>query len=207
MHIADQLFRDGERPYTVTLRLTRASELTVQVQKSTLASTPLVQLPGDTQLLTRVIFDLVRRVKQHPDVAEPELQHVTLFYPHGRRSDVTEFYSDVLGLTEVQRPANVQHRDGAWFRAGSGQVHLTPDADLALHPRRHFGLRVESLDAMASRLASRGIVVERTFPFPGWKRAYCYDPFGNKVELDEIDEDERLPVAGDTRKDADHRLG
>jgi catechol 2,3-dioxygenase-like lactoylglutathione lyase family enzyme len=124
----------------------------------------------------------------------PELQHVNVFYPHGRMDDVVHFYSRVLGMPQTPRPSIVLHREGAWFQAGSGQIHLTPDPDLLIHPRRHFGLRVASMDAMEARLASNGVTVEQTFSFPGWRRVYCHDPFGNKVELDEIqDEDPSGP--------------
>ena len=67
-------------------------------------------------------------------------------------------------------------------------MHLSADDDLGLHPRRHFALRVADLDAAARRLAAAGARFEEADPIPGWRRRYVFDPFGNKIELAEIDE-------------------
>jgi catechol 2,3-dioxygenase-like lactoylglutathione lyase family enzyme len=32
----------------------------------------------------------------------------------------------------------------------------------------------------------RGARFEEATPIPGWRRCYVFDPFGNKIELDEI---------------------
>jgi catechol 2,3-dioxygenase-like lactoylglutathione lyase family enzyme len=65
-------------------------------------------------------------------------------------------------------------------------VHLSADADLGLHPRRHFALRVDDLDSAVTRLRKSGARFEDTTPTPGWRRIYVFDPFGNRIELDEI---------------------
>jgi len=31
-------------------------------------------------------------------------------------------------------------------------------------------------------------VFEEATPIPGWRRCYVFDPFGNKIELDQIPE-------------------
>jgi catechol 2,3-dioxygenase-like lactoylglutathione lyase family enzyme len=68
----------------------------------------------------------------------------------------------------------------------SGHVHLSADDELGLHPRRHFALRVDDLAAITSRLRAAGASFEAADPIPGWRRTYVLDPFGNKIELDEI---------------------
>ena len=39
-----------------------------------------------------------------------------------------------------------------------------------------------------NRLRQRGARFEEATPIPGWRRCYVFDPFGNKIELDEIPE-------------------
>ena len=116
----------------------------------------------------------------------PSLHHVAIFYPAGRVAEARRFYGDLLGLSEIERPSTLQGREGLWFAAGDGHVHLSVDTELGLHPRRHFGLRVPDLAAAVARLQAGGARFEEADVIPGWRRIYVFDPFGNKVELDEI---------------------
>lgn len=123
-----------------------------------------------------------------PEMAasRPSLHHVALFYSAGREADARRFYGELLGLAELERPSTLRDRGGLWFAAGDGHVHLSVDNDLGLHPRRHFGLRVADLAAAVARLQAGGARFEEATPIPGWRRIFVFDPFGNKVELDEI---------------------
>ena len=44
------------------------------------------------------------------------------------------------------------------------------------------------LAGLRNRLRDRGARFEEATPIPGWRRCYVFDPFGNKIELDEIPE-------------------
>ena len=114
------------------------------------------------------------------------LHHAQVFYPPGGEARARDFYINGLGLTEIARPAAQFDRDGLWFAAGQGQVHLSAQDDLALHGRRHFALRIDDLAATRAHLAKLGARFEEAVPIPGWQRCYVFDPFGNKIELDEI---------------------
>ena len=41
---------------------------------------------------------------------------------------------------------------------------------------------------MRNRLRKVDARFEEATPIPGWRRCYVFDPFGNKIELDEIPE-------------------
>jgi catechol 2,3-dioxygenase-like lactoylglutathione lyase family enzyme len=114
------------------------------------------------------------------------LHHAQVFYPPGEEAKARAFYGTALGLAEIPRPETLRDRNGLWFAAGDGHVHLAAQSDLALHPRRHFALKIDDLDAMRAKLSSHGARFEEADPIPGWRRCYVFDPFGNKIELDEI---------------------
>ena len=116
----------------------------------------------------------------------PSLHHAQVFYPPGEEAAARRFYAEGLGLPEIKRPDALRARPGIWFAAGFGHVHLSADVELGLHPRRHFALRVDDLAAISERLREAGARFERADPIPGWRRIYVFDPFGNKIELDEI---------------------
>ncbi len=45
------------------------------------------------------------------------LHHVQVACPTGGEDDARRFYRDGLGMTEVDKPADLRARGGAWFRA------------------------------------------------------------------------------------------
>lgn len=124
------------------------------------------------------------------DDTEPSvlrLHHVALPMPAGAAAACRTFYSDVLGMEEVDRPSTLGV-DGCWFRAGSAELHLSAYDDRP-HPQAHPGLLVADLEALADRLVGAGRPVRWDDGFPGHRRFYTTDPFGNRLEL-------LQPVAG-----------
>jgi catechol 2,3-dioxygenase-like lactoylglutathione lyase family enzyme len=116
------------------------------------------------------------------------LHHAQVFYPPGEEARARKFYGETLGLEELERPTTLRDRAGIWYAAPPGHVHLSADRELGLHPRRHFALRVDDLEATVAKLRASGARFEDADQIPGWRRTYVMDPFGNKIELDEIHE-------------------
>jgi catechol 2,3-dioxygenase-like lactoylglutathione lyase family enzyme len=113
------------------------------------------------------------------------LSHVNVPMPRGREDDARVFYGGLLGLREIEKPAEMKARGGCWFDAGGLDVHLRAEEK---HPdpreQRHFGLEVDDVDALRRRLAAAGVEIDPGNPAP-WKRFFARDPFGNRIELHE----------------------
>jgi extradiol dioxygenase family protein len=122
------------------------------------------------------------------DFVPISLHHAQVFYPPGEEAKARSFYGIALGLPELERPTTLSDREGIWYGAGQGQVHLSAQSDLALHGRRHFALRVDDPDAMRARRCYCGVREAQTPSSRGRRKPpeYVFDPFGNKIELDEI---------------------
>jgi catechol 2,3-dioxygenase-like lactoylglutathione lyase family enzyme len=123
------------------------------------------------------------------DFVPISLHHAQVFYPPGEEAQARAFYGKALGLNEIRRPETLSDRVGVWYSAPPGHVHLAAGRDLAPHPRRHFALRVDDLEAMRNRLRCYWGVREAHTPSSQGRRRppeYVFDPFGNKIELDEI---------------------
>ena len=121
------------------------------------------------------------------------IDHVTLIV-----SDVAAsraFYVDLLGMTEVPRPAF--SFGGAWFQAGATLVHLIeehPESRPAGYPvevrkkssrNHHFAFEVEDATAAAEHLKSLGIeLIDDAKQRPdGAIQTFVADPDGHVVEL------------------------
>lgn len=102
-----------------------------------------------------------------------------------------KFYSGILGLKEVDRPAFPF--EGAWYQLGDGrQLHLivherprtlrgTTEIDLR---DGHFAFGVADYERAVEQLQAAGVeCVVRPDNVTPWKQVYITDPDGNIIEL------------------------
>lgn len=112
------------------------------------------------------------------------LHHMQLAMPPGQEATVRDFYSGVLGMTEIDKPLVLAARGGAWFRAGSVELHLGVEDDFRAARKGHPGILVTDLDEVVDRLRASGQPpTEWDGNFPGCRRVYAHDPFGNRLEF------------------------
>jgi catechol 2,3-dioxygenase-like lactoylglutathione lyase family enzyme len=108
------------------------------------------------------------------------LDHVQVMMPPGREDDARAFYGGLLGLAEVEKPEPMRPQGGVWFAEG---IHVSGEEGFSAPRRAHPALRVDDLDALAERLAAAGCPVDWDERWPGVRRFYTRDPFGNRVEV------------------------
>jgi len=111
------------------------------------------------------------------------IDHVQLAMPVGAEDIARQFYSGVLGLAEIPKPAVLAVRGGVWFECGGAQLHLGADANFQAAKKAHPALVVADFPAFAARLESRGVTLKPEDVVGGRQRATLADPFGNRVEL------------------------
>lgn len=113
------------------------------------------------------------------------LDHVQLAAPPGCEADARRFYGELLGLEEISKPEPMRASGGVWFRLGDQELHIGVEDAFAPARKAHPGLRVEpaELDDLAARLEHAGVRVGWDDRYPGVRRFYAADPFGNRIEL------------------------
>jgi catechol 2,3-dioxygenase-like lactoylglutathione lyase family enzyme len=52
------------------------------------------------------------------------LDHVQIAIPAGAEAACRQFYVEVLGMTELAKPAELAKRGGLWVRSGAVEIHL-----------------------------------------------------------------------------------
>jgi glyoxylase I family protein len=121
-------------------------------------------------------------------IAIEDLHHVSVTVTDIARAK--HFYSEVLGLRELSRPAF--DFGGAWYQAGDRQLHLIvhPPTRTLRHTREidsrdsHLALRVRGYDETLAHLRSHGVeVLDRRQNLTPWAQIYVTDPDGNVIEL------------------------
>lgn len=111
------------------------------------------------------------------------IHHVLLAMPAGREAEARAFYQGLLGIPEVDKPANLATRGGCWFANGPITIHLGVEKDFRPARKAHPAFLVEDVRAMAGNLAAAGCVIAEDEPLAGYDKIYVYDPFGNRIEL------------------------
>ena len=111
------------------------------------------------------------------------LHHVQLAIPAGSEEQARSFYGGVLGMTKLDKPTVLAARGGCWFRGGGWEVHLGVETPFTPARKAHPGVLVTSLEVLEQRLLSAGVEVRWDDDFPGHRRFYADDPYGNRLEF------------------------
>ncbi|HET7196809.1 MAG TPA: VOC family protein [Nocardioides sp.] len=130
------------------------------------------------------------------------LHHVQVACPPGGEDAARRFYADGLGLTELEKPADLRARGGAWFRDTSSlgsstqgfrsshgaEIHVGVEDPFRPARKAHPALLladVAELEAVGERLTGLGFEVDwsQRDSFPGHQRCHTFDGHGNRVEM------------------------
>jgi catechol 2,3-dioxygenase-like lactoylglutathione lyase family enzyme len=112
-------------------------------------------------------------------VAIAALDHVQIAAPPGCEAAARWFFGELLGLSEIEKPAGLRSRGGVWFRVGQQELHVGVDDAFAPARKAHAALLVEpgALREHALRLAAAGIESNWDAERAGLSRFYVDDPW------------------------------
>ncbi|MBO8155034.1 MAG: VOC family protein [Bacillaceae bacterium] len=111
------------------------------------------------------------------------IDHIQLAAPPECEGKAREFFHDILGMTEIEKPEALKKNGGVWFQCGSQEIHIGVENDFRPAKKAHPAIYVENLMELRSHLIERGIEIKDDDKLPGAKRFYAYDPFGNRLEF------------------------
>lgn len=111
------------------------------------------------------------------------LDHVQIAIPADGEARAREFYSGILGFSEVEKPSSMAGRNSLWFAAGLVSLHLGLEPEFHPAKRAHPAFVVEGLDEILTSCARAGLPARPDTSFNGFRRVHVFDPFGNRLEL------------------------
>jgi catechol 2,3-dioxygenase-like lactoylglutathione lyase family enzyme len=111
------------------------------------------------------------------------IDHVQLAMPAGQEEKARKFYAGLLGMQEIPKPAALSKRGGCWFESGIVQLHLGTENDFHPAKKAHPALKCTNYDGLVATLRTAGVDVTEPADIPGVRRCHINDPFGNRIEL------------------------
>ena len=110
------------------------------------------------------------------------IDHVQIAMPSGEEERARGFYVNILGFTEIPKPAELAKRGGAWFQSENFQLHLGVEQDFRPARKAHPAFIVDDLDMLITKAQREGFETDTTQPpLEGYNRAHVFDPFGNRI--------------------------
>jgi catechol 2,3-dioxygenase-like lactoylglutathione lyase family enzyme len=112
------------------------------------------------------------------------LHHAQITIPVGAEETARTFYCDMLGLQEIPKPESLEGRGGFWLALGDVQIHVGVENGVDRRATKaHIAYQVENIEAWHALLLEHEIQVLESVPIPGYDRFEFRDPFGNRVEF------------------------
>lgn len=114
------------------------------------------------------------------------LHHLQLCVSPADEERARKFYVKELGFEEIPKPPALQKNGGFWCRAGAIELHIGLEETDGSKSKRHPAFEVENLEGARDFLTELCVEMKEEIQIPGLKRFSFYDPFGNRIELLEL---------------------
>jgi catechol 2,3-dioxygenase-like lactoylglutathione lyase family enzyme len=119
-----------------------------------------------------------------------KLHHIQLCAPFEKVEKAREFYLGKLGFQEINKPDSLIKNGGFWCKAGNVEIHIGLEEMEETKSKRHPAFQVEDLEASRCLLVKNKIKIQEETEIPGIQRFSFFDPFGNRIELLQIQKSE-----------------
>jgi len=108
--------------------------------------------------------------------------HINICVPPERLEEARRFYTNIIGLQQIERPDYLFSTPGHWFDIGDIQLHIGVEPQV---PRsvRHIAFEIKNVDNALKLFEKHNVELVEEPVIPGRKRFAFIDPFGNRMEL------------------------
>jgi catechol 2,3-dioxygenase-like lactoylglutathione lyase family enzyme len=112
------------------------------------------------------------------------LHHAQITLPCGAEEQGRQYYCQLLGLPEIEKPDALKGRGGFWLQVGDRQVHVgVEDGVERSNTKAHLAYHVTDIAVWRETIQEHGFQIITGVPIPGYDRFETRDPFGNRLEF------------------------
>ena len=110
------------------------------------------------------------------------LDHIQICIPVGKENEARQFYTGIIGLKEIPKPAALIPNGGLWYEVADIQFHIGTENQIN-KSKRHPAFEVSDFEEAREHLVLHGVTLKDEIQLPGQRRFSFIDPFGNRIEL------------------------
>jgi catechol 2,3-dioxygenase-like lactoylglutathione lyase family enzyme len=103
--------------------------------------------------------------------------------PGGGEKQARRFYSQLLGLQEIEKPLTLKTRGDCWFRGQAVELHMGVKERFKPARKGHVAFLVLDLVGRKEAFADAGLTVMVDQAVENVHRFDAHDPFGNRLEF------------------------
>jgi catechol 2,3-dioxygenase-like lactoylglutathione lyase family enzyme len=112
------------------------------------------------------------------------IHHAQITIPSDQTAVAKEFYMDLLGLEEIEKPDSLKNRGGFWLQIANQELHISLEDGVARNQTKaHLAYLVDDLNAWQLKLEQAGYTILDGTKIPNYDRFETRDPFGNRLEF------------------------
>ncbi len=87
-------------------------------------------------------------------------------------------------MHEIPKPESLQARGGFWLELAGQEIHVSLEDSVDRNATKaHLAYQVDDLEFWRSKLSHAGLQILEGVPIPGFERFETRDPFGNRLEM------------------------
>ncbi len=110
------------------------------------------------------------------------LHHIQVCIPIGEEEKARHFYTNVLGLKEIEKPEALKVNGGLWYEVAGIELHIGTETHTE-QSKRHPAFEITNLHQVKEYLLQQGVSIKEETQIPGMQRFSFFDPFNNRIEL------------------------
>lgn len=111
------------------------------------------------------------------------LDHIQICIPIGAEDEARDFYTGVLGFTEIEKPETLKANGGLWYKIGDIELHIGVENREGYRSKSHPAFEVENIEAVRRYLEEKGVITQDEKAISGVTRFSFHDPFHNRIEF------------------------
>src|SRR6201996_2842201 len=104
------------------------------------------------------------------------IDHVQIAVPRALEAECLKFYREVFAFPELEKPAGLKGRGGAWFQVGALQMHIGVDPEASPKSKRHICFLAADLAKAKPAVEAAGVAIEEEGVAEGLSRFFIRDP-------------------------------
>lgn len=110
------------------------------------------------------------------------LDHIQICIPKGKETEARQFYTGIIGLTEIPKPKELIPNGGLWYQIADTQFHIGTENENN-KSKQHPAFEITDIQKARTYLENHGIEIREEIQISGQIRFSFRDPFGNRIEL------------------------